>query len=57
MQRSSVDLPEPDGPSRQTTSPVPTRSEIHQHLEVAEALVHVLGRDHRAAHAANRRST
>ena len=49
MQRSSVDLPEPLGPSTQTTSPLPTLEvDAAQHLELAEALVNVVELQHRA---------
>ena len=48
MQRSSVDLPEPDGPMMQTTSPLrDVERDALQHLDGAERLVHVLERDDR----------
>ena len=46
MQRSSVDLPEPDAPIRQTTSCAATvEVDLVQHLDLAEALGDVLDRD------------
>ncbi len=49
MQRSSVDLPQPDGPMRHTTWCSSTREvDAAQHLVVAEALVHVAQLDERA---------
>ena len=48
MQRSSVDLPLPDGPMMQTTSPVATdRSMPLQHVQRAEMLVQPVDLDHR----------
>ena len=42
MQRSSVDLPEPEGPMMQTTPPLGTDSRNSlQHLDLAERLVDV----------------
>ena len=42
MQRSSVDLPEPDGPMMHTASPLRDRErDAAQHLDRAERLVHV----------------
>ena len=47
MQRSSVDLPEPHGPSTQTTSPrLIVEVDAAQHLELAEALVDALEVEH-----------
>ena len=47
-QRSSVDLPDPDGPMTQTTSPrVDRQVDAAQHLEVAEGLVQAADLDGR----------
>ena len=49
MQRSSVHLPEPLGPITQTTSPaLDVEVDAAQDLELAEALVDALEREHRA---------
>ena len=46
-QRSSVDLPPPDGPMMATTSPgLTAKRDVAQHLHVAEALLGVVDRDH-----------
>ena len=51
MQRSSVLLPEPLGPSTQTTSPLrDLEVDPPQHLELAEALVDALELQHRLRH-------
>ena len=48
MQRSSVDLPEPDAPIRQTTSCSATvEVDAAQHLVLAERLVHALDDERR----------
>ena len=50
MQRRNVDLPEPDGPMTQATSPGCTvRSIPRSTSTLAEALVDVDGLDHRPA--------
>ena len=48
MQRSSVDLPEPTGPEHaDDLAAVDLEVDAAQHLEAAEALVHVLELEHR----------
>ena len=57
MQRSSVDLPAPEGPIMQTTLPGRhIEVDAFQHLDAAEALVQAVDLDHggRAATAAGR---
>ena len=55
-QRSSVDLPEPEAPIRQTTSCSATLEvDPAQHLVLAERLVHALDRDGAHATAPGRR--
>ena len=48
MQRSSVLLPEPLGPITQTTEPArDLQVDAAKHLELTEALVHAVQRQHR----------
>ena len=56
MQRRNVDLPEPDGPTRHSTSPrADLERDALEHLQRAEALAHPLGLHHRVASTARAR--
>ena len=57
-QRRSVDFPEPDGPMITfTCAGLDLERDAAQHLEVAVALVHVLGAEHRSSRIVRDRGT